>query len=210
MGSVSSRRARFIGPSTSHSWTRRTRSSSTKRGFHSSSPESTADETVGLDRLAELARTLMISVDFDTDEHAHNIFLTDAGHQTGRRAAWTAATCLHPRTSTCWRRCATRSMPRSFLRRDVDYIVRDGSVELIDELTGRVAENRHWPDGLQAAVEAKEDLRPGAEGRILGSITLQHFLRLYPHLCGMTATALPAADELERDLWPRRGGHPAK
>ena len=69
-------------------------------------------------------------------------------------------------------------------------------MELVDEMTGRVAENRQWPDGLQAAVEAKEGLSLGADGRILGSITIQHFLRLYPRLAGMTATARSSAEEL--------------
>jgi preprotein translocase subunit SecA len=76
--------------------------------------------------------------------------------------------------------------------------VRRGQVELVDDFTGRVAEKRHWPDGLQAALEAKEGVRLQAEGRILGSITLQHFLRQYPHLAGMTATAQPSAEELEQ------------
>jgi len=67
---------------------------------------------------------------------------------------------------------------------------------LVDELTGRVAELRQWPDGLQAAVEASEGLRPADEGIVLGSITVQHLLRLYPRLCGMTGTAQPAAEEL--------------
>ncbi len=84
----------------------------------------------------------------------------------------------------------------ALLRRDVDYIVRDGRIELVDELTGRVAENRHWPDGLQAALEAKEGLQCRPEGTIFGSITIQHFLRKYPRLCGMTGTARPAAAEL--------------
>ena len=74
--------------------------------------------------------------------------------------------------------------------------MRDGRVELVDESTGRVAERRHWPDGLHAAVEAKEGLRLTREGRILGPVTLQHFLSLYPRLAGMTATAQGAADEL--------------
>jgi preprotein translocase subunit SecA len=67
----------------------------------------------------------------------------------------------------------------------------------VDEHTGRVAERRHWPDGLQAAVEAKEGVSTQPEGTILGSMTMQHFLRSYPRLAGMTATARPAADELE-------------
>ena len=54
------------------------------------------------------------------------------------------------------------------LERDVDYILRDGRVKLVDELTGRVAEDRHWPHGLQTALEAKEGLELQAEGRILG------------------------------------------
>jgi len=78
----------------------------------------------------------------------------------------------------------------------VDYIVRLGRVEIVDEFTGRVVEDRHWPDGLQAAIEAKERLRRTAEGQVLGQIPLQHFMLQYPHLCGMTATADVAADEL--------------
>jgi preprotein translocase subunit SecA len=82
------------------------------------------------------------------------------------------------------------------MRRDVDYIVRRDRVEVVDDFTGRVVEDRHWPDGLQAAIEAKEGVCRSSEGQVLGSITLQHFLRQYPHLCGMTATAESAADEL--------------
>jgi len=84
----------------------------------------------------------------------------------------------------------------AFMRCDVDYIVRCGRVEIVDEFTGRVVEDRHWPDGLQAAIEAKEGLGRSPEGKVLGQITLQHFLGQYPHLCGMTATAQIAADEL--------------
>jgi len=82
------------------------------------------------------------------------------------------------------------------MRRDVDYIVRDGRVKIVDDFTGRVVKDRHWPYGLQTAIEAKEGLWSSEDGQVLGSITLQHFLRGYPHLSGMTATAEPAADEL--------------
>ena len=57
---------------------------------------------------------------------------------------------------------------RALLKRDVDYLVRDGRIELIDEFTGRVVDDRHLPDGLQAAVEAKEGLAGGAAGSGLG------------------------------------------
>ncbi len=82
------------------------------------------------------------------------------------------------------------------LRRDVDYVVRDGRIDIVDEFTGRVVADRHWPDGLQAALEAKERLAQRPGGRILGSMTLQRFLRGYPRLCGMTGTARDAAAEL--------------
>src|SRR6185436_4751655 len=80
--------------------------------------------------------------------------------------------------------------------RDVEYIVRDGRIGIIDELTGRVVADRHWPDGLQAALDAKEGLERQADGAILGAMTVQHFLRGYPRLCGMTGTAQAAAAEL--------------
>src|SRR4030095_5462667 len=85
---------------------------------------------------------------------------------------------------------------RVLLQRDVDYIVRDGRIGLVDEFTGRVVADRHWPDGLQAALEAKEGVERQPDGRILGSITLQHFVQGYRHLCGMTGTAQTAAAEL--------------
>jgi preprotein translocase subunit SecA len=84
----------------------------------------------------------------------------------------------------------------ALLHRDVDYIVRGGAVELIDEMRGRVAQRRRWPDGLQAAVEAKEGLDQTAEGEVLGTITVQAFVALYPTVCGMTATAVLVGDQL--------------
>jgi preprotein translocase subunit SecA len=84
----------------------------------------------------------------------------------------------------------------ALLHRDVDYIVRDGAVELIDEMRGRVAQRRRWPDGLQAAVEAKEGLSATAEGEVLGTITVQAFVALYPTVCGMTATAVLVGEQL--------------
>ncbi|MFB6393211.1 accessory Sec system translocase SecA2 [Polymorphospora lycopeni] len=84
----------------------------------------------------------------------------------------------------------------ALLHRDVDYIVRNGGVELVDEMRGRVAQRRRWPDGLQAAVEAKEGLNATAEGEVLGTITVQGYIALYPTVCGMTATAVLVGDQL--------------
>ncbi|GIJ50911.1 protein translocase subunit SecA [Virgisporangium aliadipatigenens] len=84
----------------------------------------------------------------------------------------------------------------ALLRRDVDYIVRGGTVELIDEMRGRVAQRRRWPDGLQAAVEAKEGLNATVEGEVLNTITVQAFIALYETVCGMTATAVLVGEQL--------------
>ncbi|WP_213453051.1 accessory Sec system translocase SecA2 [Rhizomonospora bruguierae] len=84
----------------------------------------------------------------------------------------------------------------ALLHRDVDYIVRNGAVELVDEMRGRVAQRRRWPDGLQAAVEAKEGLDATAEGEVLNTITVQAFIGRYRTVCGMTATAVHVGDQL--------------
>ena len=98
----------------------------------------------------------------------------------------------------------------ALLHRDVDYIVRDGTVELIDEMRGRVAQRRRWPDGLQAAVEAKEGLDATAEGEVLGTITVQAYIALYPTVCGMTATAVLRRRPAARVLQARGRGDPAE
>ncbi|MDT5029008.1 MAG: preprotein translocase subunit SecA [Micromonosporaceae bacterium] len=82
------------------------------------------------------------------------------------------------------------------LRRDVEYIVRGGKVDLVDDYRGRVAQRRRWPDGLQAAVEAKEGLDTTAEGEVLATITVQALIGLYRTTCGMTATGAVVGDQL--------------
>jgi preprotein translocase subunit SecA len=132
---------------------------------------------------------------FTTDEYRRHVYLTEEGASRAEEilgcAELYSPANLHTLTQL---NLALHALV--LMQRDVDYIVRDDRVEIVDEFTGRVVEDRHWPDGLQAAIEAKEGVRPSDEGRVLGSITLQHFLRRYPQLCGMTATAEPAADEL--------------
>ncbi len=147
------------------------------------------------DRIASAVRELAPGRDYETDAERRNVFLTDAGLDRIERVLGCAN--LHAAGSERLLAavyCALHA--EALLRRDVDYIVRGGHVELVDEFTGRVMDKRHWPDGLQAAVEAKEGVFRKSQGRVLGSIALQHFLRLYPRLCGMTATASPSAAEL--------------
>jgi preprotein translocase subunit SecA len=152
-------------------------------------------ETSRAPRLAALVRSLTPGVHFDSDEYGRDVELTDAGIEQVERALDVGE--LH--TAENYRlltevNCALHA--HVLLRRDVDYIVRDGRIAVIDELTGRIVTDRHWPDGLQAALEAKEGLDRQPDGQILGTITLQHFLLGYPSLCGMTGTAQTAAEEL--------------
>ncbi|MDH4218963.1 MAG: accessory Sec system translocase SecA2 [Candidatus Aminicenantes bacterium] len=147
--------------------------------------------------LAQIVKGLKEDIDFETDEGKRNIYLTHSGLR--RIENLLGCKNLHAPENLDLLTKLNQALHAEFLlHRDIDYIVRRGKIEIVDEFTGRVVEDRHWPDGLQAAVEAKEKLRLGSGGSILGSITLQHFLQLYPKISGMTATAQPAADELSQ------------
>jgi preprotein translocase subunit SecA len=80
-------------------------------------------------------------------------------------------------------------------KRDVDYAVVDGQVQIIDEFTGRILEGRRWSEGLHQAIEAKEGVAIQEENQTLATITYQNYFRLYDKLSGMTGTALTEATE---------------
>ncbi len=146
-------------------------------------------------RLTQLVRTLRPNVDFAIVKGWRNVNFNTAG--LNRLQASLQCGELHvEENADLLTRLNLALQAEVLLRRDVDYLVRDGKVELIDELTGRVAENRRWPYGLQAAIEAKEGLAIQPQGRILNSITLQHFLGQYTSISGMTGTAQDGAVEL--------------
>jgi preprotein translocase subunit SecA len=147
-------------------------------------------------RLAGLIKMSGPGCDYETDAEHRNVFLTDEG-AARLEAALGCGSLYDAKNQRLLEAVHCALHAEALLTRDVDYIVRDSRIEIVDEFTGRVVDNRHWPDGLQAAVEAKEGLARKTEGRVLGSITLQHFLRLYPRLSGMTATARPAAREFK-------------
>ena len=81
---------------------------------------------------------------------------------------------------------------------DVDYLVRDGQVQIVDEFTGRVLEGRRYGDGLHQAIEAKEHLKIAQRNRTLATITFQNFFRMYAKLSGMTGTAATEAVEFNK------------
>ncbi|MFO7733075.1 MAG: accessory Sec system translocase SecA2 [Candidatus Aminicenantes bacterium] len=147
-------------------------------------------------RAAGVVRDLVPGRDYEVDDKKQNVFPTDAGIRS-LESALGCGNLFAPENGPLLAEVHCALHARALLERDVDYIVRGGRIEIVDEFTGRVMDERHWPDGLQAAVEAKENVRGRTEGRTLGSVTLQHFLRLYPHLSGMTATARPSAREFK-------------
>ena len=80
-------------------------------------------------------------------------------------------------------------------KKDIDYIVNNGKVQIIDEFTGRVLEGRRFSDGLHQAIEAKENVDIEGENQTLASITYQNYFRLYKKLSGMTGTAMTESEE---------------
>jgi preprotein translocase subunit SecA len=148
-----------------------------------------------LHRLADAVRTLRPKIDFAIVKGWRNVNFTTSGLKRLQSALHCGELHLE-HNADLLTRLNLALQAEVLLRRDVDYLVRDSRIELIDELTGRVAENRRWPYGLQAAIEAKEGLPIQSVGRILNSITLQHFLEQYAALSGMTGTAEDAAVEL--------------
>ena len=83
-------------------------------------------------------------------------------------------------------------------KNDVDYLVKDGQVQIVDEFTGRILEGRRYGDGLHQAIEAKEHLRIAQRNRTLATITFQNFFRMYDKLSGMTGTAATEAVEFNK------------
>jgi preprotein translocase subunit SecA len=147
-------------------------------------------------RIAALVRVLAPGVHYRADEHERNVAITDAGFQRIESALGCGP--LHLEEQRLLLAAIHVALHAEvLLRRDRDYIVRNDAVELVDEFTGRVADNRRWPHGIQPAVEAKEGVSVRKEGQVLGSIPVQHFVRLWPKIAGMTATAAPSAAEFE-------------
>jgi preprotein translocase subunit SecA len=154
-------------------------------------PESAAAaEVAAADRAA---RSLEPGEDYRVDAEGRKLWLTLAGRN--RLESLVGGGIHEAESAPRFARVQAALTARCLLRRDVDYLVKDGAVRLIDAFTGRVAEDRRWPWGVQAALEEKEGLEPMAEGRIFGSIAVQHLMGLFPRIAAMTATAVPAAAE---------------
>jgi len=84
---------------------------------------------------------------------------------------------------------------RGLMKRDIDYVVKDGEIIIVDEFTGRLMYGRRYNEGLHQAIEAKEGVTVAGESKTLATITFQNFFRLYDKLSGMTGTALTEEEE---------------
>ncbi|HCF65594.1 MAG TPA: preprotein translocase subunit SecA [Clostridiaceae bacterium] len=83
------------------------------------------------------------------------------------------------------------------MKKDIDYIVKDGEVLIVDEFTGRIMYGRRYNNGLHQAIEAKENVKIADESKTLATITFQNYFRMYSKLSGMTGTAMTEKDEFE-------------
>jgi preprotein translocase subunit SecA len=146
-------------------------------------------------RADEVARMLLPGADYAVDREGRRISIHLRAHR--RIETELGISGIHEeRGADCFARIYAALHARELLRRDVDYVVKDGRIALVDELTGRIADRRQWPWGIQAALEAKEGLAIRPEGRVYGSITIAHLVALYAERAAMTATAVTAAGEL--------------
>ena len=84
------------------------------------------------------------------------------------------------------------------MKRDRDYVVKDGEVIIVDEFTGRLMFGRRYSEGLHQAIEAKEKVKVARESRTLASITFQNYFRMYEKLAGMTGTAATEEEEFRK------------
>jgi preprotein translocase subunit SecA len=149
-----------------------------------------ADEEV-----ATVVRRLRLGLHYETDSDGRNAWLTSAGSSVVEKSL--GGIDLYGDSGSDRLAAVNVALhAHALLTRDVDYLVRDGKVQLINAARGRVAELQRWPDGLQAAVEAKEQVAATDRGEILDSITVQALLARYPEVAGMTGTAVAVAEQL--------------
>jgi preprotein translocase subunit SecA len=153
-----------------------------------------ADADLGM---AEIVRGLRPGLHYETDDEGRNASLTDEGSRAAERALGGIDLYAADQIGALTR-LNVALHAHALLRRDVDYIIRDDEVRLISASRGRVAELQRWPDGLQAAVEAKEGIAASESGEILDSITVESLVRRYPRVCGMTGTAVTVGDQLRQ------------
>ncbi|MBX7455204.1 accessory Sec system translocase SecA2 [Mycolicibacterium sp. 3033] len=137
-------------------------------------------------------------VDWATDAEGRNVHLTESGAQKIEAKLGGIDLYSEEHVATTLTEINVALHAHVLLQRDVHYIVRDDAVHLINASRGRIATLQRWPDGLQAAVEAKEGIETTETGEVLDTITVQALINRYPTVCGMTGTALAAGEQLRQ------------
>lgn len=135
---------------------------------------------------------------FATDSDNRNVHLTEHGARKVEKALGGIDLYSEEHVGTTLTEVNVALHAHVLLQRDVHYIVRDDAVHLINASRGRIAQLQRWPDGLQAAVEAKEGIETTETGEVLDTITVQALINRYATMCGMTGTALAAGEQLRQ------------
>ncbi|MEZ0364394.1 accessory Sec system translocase SecA2 [Mycobacterium sp. pUA109] len=148
--------------------------------------------------IIQLVGELIPGTDYDTDADSRNVHLTEAGAQKIETKLGGIDLYSEEHVGTTLTEVNVALHAHVLLQRDVHYIVRDNAVHLINASRGRIAQLQRWPDGLQAAVEAKEGIDTTETGEVLDTITVQALINRYPTVCGMTGTALAAGEQLRQ------------
>ena len=135
-----------------------------------------------------------IDADYVVDEKARSVTLTARGVKKAEEF-FHLDNLSDPENSTIAHHINQAIKAHGIMKRDVDYVVKDGEVVIVDEFTGRLMFGRRYTEGLHQAIEAKEHLSVQRESKTLATITFQNYFRLYRKLSGMTGTALTEEEE---------------
>ena len=135
-----------------------------------------------------------IDADYIVDEKARTCSLTARGIKKAEEF-FHLDNLSDPENSTTAHHINQAIKAHGIMKRDVDYVVKDGEVVIVDEFTGRLMFGRRYSEGLHQAIEAKEHLSVQRESKTLATITFQNYFRLYRKLSGMTGTALTEEEE---------------
>lgn len=147
-------------------------------------------------RLANVFTKMLLPEDIEFKEKEKAIHLTDSGIDKAQRF-YGLKNLMDLENMSIYHHINQALKADIVMRRDVDYVVKDGNVEIIDEFTGRVMEGRRFSEGLHQAIEAKEDVEIKNESKTMATITYQNFFRMYDKLSGMTGTAKTEEAEFE-------------
>ena len=135
-----------------------------------------------------------IDADYVVNEKARAVTLTARGIAKAEKA-FNVENLADPENSTLSHHINQAIRARGLMKRDIDYVVKDGEVIIVDEFTGRLMYGRRYNDGLHQAIEAKEKVTVARESKTLAPITFQNYFRLYKKLSGMTGTAKTEEEE---------------